>query len=255
MRIGWLADEAGYVGGAELTTAEFRAAAPEGVEIVDCPVGAVVKGLDAYVIQNCVTYTPKDLDRIVPPPTVARTITKFWHDVGPHLQPGVRDWLNHKAHAICCSPVQAEYMGYAGLCTLIPPPIDLARFEQAAANMNGGRSGAVSVGQWRNYGKAPHRAGEWGAQNGGIDFYGDGVFAPRGSREVPYGAMPDLLSRYQTFVFLPTVIEPFGRLVAEAWAAGCEIVTNRLVGARWWIEENPDRLETAAEDFWTTVLS
>jgi hypothetical protein len=26
-RVGWLADEAGYIGGAELTTAEFRAAA------------------------------------------------------------------------------------------------------------------------------------------------------------------------------------------------------------------------------------
>jgi hypothetical protein len=56
-RVGWLADEAGYIGGAELTTAEFRAAAPEGVEIVDCPPGAVVKGLRRYVIQNCVLYT------------------------------------------------------------------------------------------------------------------------------------------------------------------------------------------------------
>jgi hypothetical protein len=63
-RVGWLADKAGYVGGAELTTAEFRAAAPEGVEIVDCPPGAVVKGCDRYVIQNCVLYTPKDLDRL-----------------------------------------------------------------------------------------------------------------------------------------------------------------------------------------------
>jgi hypothetical protein len=49
MRIGWLADSGGIVGGAELTTAEFRAAAPDGVEIVDCPHGAIITGLDAYV--------------------------------------------------------------------------------------------------------------------------------------------------------------------------------------------------------------
>src|SRR4051812_22837196 len=104
-RVGWLADEAGYVGGAELTTAEFRAAAPEGVEIVDCPPGAVVKHLDAYVVQNCVLYTPADIAR------TRGNLVKYWHDVGPHLQPGMRDWLDTHAQHVCCSPVQAEYMG------------------------------------------------------------------------------------------------------------------------------------------------
>jgi hypothetical protein len=51
-------------------------------------------------------------------------------------------------------------------------------------------------------------------------------------------------------VFLPTVIEPFGRLVAEAWAAGCEIVDERARRRAYWIEENPEAIETAAEDFW-----
>jgi hypothetical protein len=248
-RVGWLADQAGYVGGAELTTSEFRAAAPEDVEIVDCPAGAVVKGLDRYVIQNCVTYTPKDLER-----TDGKPAVKYWHDVGPHIQPRVHEWLAENARNICCSPVQAVFMGIDGaMC--IPPPVDLTRFEQAAENVNGDRSGAVSVGQWRNFGKAPHRAAEWGAAHGGIDFFGAGVFAPHGSEEVPYDAMPDLLARYETFVFLPTVIEPFGRLVAEAWAAGCRIVTNNLVGAKWWIENEPGKLDTAAQDFWRVVLS
>ena len=78
-------------------------------------------------------------------------------------------------------------------------------------------------------------------KNGPVDFFGDGPFAPQGPRQVPYEAMPALLAQYETFVFLPTVIEPFGRLVAEAWAAGCEIVTNGQVGARWWIEDEPGR--------------
>lgn len=263
-RVGWLADEAGYVGGAELTTSEFRAAAPGSVEIVDCPPDRIDTGCDAYVIQNCVLYSEDQFSKL----PADRPVFKYWHDVGPHLQPGVRDWLDNHAQAIYCSPAQHQYMASLGAAghggarsgqawqgaVYVPPPVDLARFEQAAVEANG-RSGAVSVGQWRNYGKAPHRAAEWAAGNGGIDFFGAGVFAPQGSREVAYEAMPALLAQYRTFVFLPVVIEPFGRLVAEAWAAGCEVVTNNLVGAKWWIEENPGGLETAAEDFWRAVLT
>jgi glycosyltransferase involved in cell wall biosynthesis len=113
----------------------------------------------------------------------------------------------------------------------------------------------VSVGSWRNYGKAPHKVAEWGAQNGGVDFFGGGFLAPPGSQEVAYEAMPALLASYETFVFLPTVIEPFGRVVAEAWAAGCELVVNGHVGAAYWIKENPEAIETAAEDFWKVLLS
>jgi hypothetical protein len=247
MRIGWLADSAGVLGGAELTSAEFKAAAPDGVEIVDCPHGAIIEGLDRYVIQNCVTYTVAELNAIEAP------TVKYWHDVGPHLTEAVRAWLSIYAVPVCCSPMQADFMDIRG-ADLIPPPVDLSRFEQAAASSNGNRKGSVSVGSWRNYGKAPHRVAEWGAQNGGVDFYGGGVFAPGESREIPYESMPELLASYERFVFLPSVLEPFGRVVAEAWAAGCEIVTNDLVGAKWWITERPEAIETAAEDFWRVVL-
>ena len=248
MRVGWLADKANYVGGAELTMGEFRAAAPEGVEIVDCPAGEVWDDeFDVAVIHNCVTYTAEGLASLVP----STRVFKYWHDVGPHIQPDVRKHLDKWTRAICCSPVQAGYMGIEG-AEYIPPAIDLARFEQA---QTGERKGAVCVGSWRNFGKAPHRAAEFAQGNGGIDFFGSGPFAPPGSVEVAYDAMPMLLGRYETFVYLPTVIEPFGRLVAEAYAAGCEIVTNDLVGAKWWIEHDPGALYTAAEDFWRTVLA
>lgn len=247
-RVGWLADVSSMVGGAELTQAEFRAAAPDGVEIVDCPPGAVEPGLDRYVIHNNVTYTVEDLRNIKAP------AVKYWHDVGPHLQDDVREWLATYAVPVCCSPVQADYMGLDA-AEMIPPPVDLARFEQAAAKMNGDRSGQVCVGSWRNYGKAPHKVAEWAMENGPVDFFGDGPLAPPGSRPVPYEAMPALLAQYSTFVFLPVVLEPFGRLVVEAWAAGCEIVTNGQVGARWWIENDPDALDTAASDFWALVMA
>jgi glycosyltransferase involved in cell wall biosynthesis len=248
MKVGWLVDDADMTGGAELTQAEFRAAAPDGVEIVDCPAGEIVAGLDRYVVHNNVQYTLADMEQIDGP------CVRYWHDVGPHLQPGVREWLGEHATPICCSPIQAEYMALErALC--IPPPVDLERFEQAAAKANGDRRGAVCVGSWRNFGKAPHKAAEWAAGNGGIDFYGGGIAAPHGSRQIAYEDMPALLARYATFVFLPMVIEPFSRTVVEAWAAGCEIVTNGLVGARYWIEENPEAMDTAAEDFWAVVLA
>jgi glycosyltransferase involved in cell wall biosynthesis len=250
VRVGWLADSAGVRGGAELTSAEFRAAVPEGVEVVDCPHGAVIEGLDVYVIQNCVLYDMADLEAVR-----IENVVKYWHDVGPHLQPEVRQWLDVNASSICCSPLQAKFMEPATTVVgHVPPPVNLSRFEDAAARQNGNRKGSVSVGSWRNYGKAPHRVAEWGAQNGGVDFYGGGMFAPGESREIPYESMPELLASYERFVFLPSVLEPFGRVVAEAWAAGCEIVTNDLVGAKWWITERPEAIETAAEDFWKVVL-
>jgi hypothetical protein len=248
MRVGWLADESAAIGGAELTQAEFRSAAPEGIEIVDCRPGEVVPDLDRYVIQNCVLYTVEDLAKINAPSI------RYWHDVGPWLGKGVREWLDENAKPICCSPLQAEYMGLDGaLC--IPPPVNYAPFTAAAASINGDRRGAVCIGSWRNWGKAPHKAAEWAGNEGiPIDFFGGGEMAPRGSREVPYAHIPGLLASYETFVFLPSVIEPFGRLVAEAYAAGCECIVNELVGSKYWITENPAALETASDDFWKEVL-
>ena len=247
MKVGWLADDASYVGGAELTQAEFRAAAPDDVEIIDCPTGSVTRGLDRYAVHNCVTYTPEDLAAIQDAPAI-----KYYNDVGTWLRDDRRKVLQEHARAVCVSPLQAEYMGLRD-AALIPPPVDLDRFEQAAAGVNGDRRGTVSVASWRNLGKAPHRAAEWAADHGGLDFYGDGPFAPVGSQPVAYDRMPGLLARYETFVFLPTVIEPFGRLVVEAWAAGCALVVNDLVGARYWIDR-PDAIRSAATDFWALVL-
>jgi hypothetical protein len=249
MRVGWLADVPDLPGGAEFTQAEFRAAAPDGVEIVDCLPGEVVAGLDYYVIHNCVQYTLADLEVIGDAPCL-----RYWHDVGPWITPECREWLDEHATPVCCSPMQADYMDLQA--HVIPPPVDLARYAEAASRVNGDRSGAVSVGSWRNYGKAPHKVAEWAnATQTHVDFFGGGFLAPQGSREVSQEIMPGLLASYQTFVFLPTVIEPFGRVVAEAWAAGCEVVTNELVGAGYWIKENPDAIETAAADFWALVMS
>jgi len=69
---------------------------------------------------------------------------------------------------------------------------------------------------------------------------------------VPQQFVPEILWRYERFVFLPTTVEPFGRAVVEAWAAGCELIVNRNVGALHWIE-SPDGLQSASADFWRLV--
>jgi glycosyltransferase involved in cell wall biosynthesis len=250
MRVAWLSDPAnadGTVGGAELTQAEFRATAP--VEVVEIPPDELeaIRGCDVAVLHNIVYYPDTVTVALEGLPVV-----KYWHDTGPHVQPAVRAWLDENATQVCCSPLQARYM-ILDPDLVIPPPVDLARFRLAKQRNGTERKRAVCVGPFMNPGKAPSLALEWVRKSDGIDFYGGGPYAPPGSRHVDYDEVPALLASYETFVHLPTVLEPFGRTVVEAWAAGCKIVTNNLVGAKWWIEHDQEGLETAAEDFWTLV--
>ena len=249
MRLGWLTDPVGYVGGAELTQQEFRAAAPEGVEIIDCPPGAVEVGLDGYVANNVVHYTAEDIVQ------TDGALIWYHHDLSPWIRSEVREWLDVRATHIYCSPAQRDRYGTSGPC--IPPALDLDRYRptrQAKRN----REGAVSIAQWRNPGKGAQRIVEWAAENEPIDVYGPGDFIPAGDGidyrgELAADGVASVLLNYATFVFLPTELEPFCRTVAEAWASGCRLVVNRQIGALWWITEAPEKLQTAAENFWEAV--
>lgn len=254
MRVGWLADEPGYTGGAELTQAEFRAAAPEDVEIVDCPPGGVQPGLDRYIVHNCVHYTPDDLV-----PLRGKPVVKYVHDVWPHGDTEVRRYLLDNATLIFCSPLHLARFPHPHNphALTIPPAIDLPAFK-APRQSEKRREGTCSIAQWRAASKGPHLLEDWARENGPVDVYGEGLrggdnLNPKGS--VAPARVAQTLWAYERFVFLPVGLEPFCRTVAEAWAAGCEVVTNRLVGALHWIEKQPEKLETAAEDFWEAVLS
>jgi glycosyltransferase involved in cell wall biosynthesis len=256
VRVGWLSDDSTYIGGAELTQAEFAATAPKGVGVVEVAPDQleVLRGCDVVCVFNSVTY-PADTTRAL----TGKRVVRYWNDVAPHGNPDLTRWLVANADNVFTSPLHLERFpwinGTEPSTHLIPPPVDLGPFREAFKRQQE-RAGAVAVGPWMNPGKSPHLAAEW-AQNAGvpIDFYGAGPFAPLGSKPLNYEQVPEVLARYETFVHLPSVLEPFGRTVVEAWAAGCQVVVNRLVGARWWIEENPDGLETAAQDFWTLVTS
>ncbi len=248
MRVGWLADDPGYLGGAELTQQEFAAAAPDEVEIVACPPGEVVAGLDRYVAHNVVHYRSAD----IPP----GPIVWYHHDLSPHIDPDLRARLDAVATHIFCSPMHRLRYGRDGEC--VPPPVDLDRYAPTR-QIRRNRSGTCSIAGWRGPGKGAQLLKEWADANGPVDVYGGGDFAPvadsltyRG--EIAPEGVASVLHRYERFVFLPTAFEPFCRSVVEAWAAGCEVITNGLVGARHYIERDQDALRTAARDFWRVVL-
>lgn len=245
MKVGWLHDPQSYVGGAELTQADFRAAAP--VEVIDCPPGGVVEGLDLYVAHNVTAYTLSDVEPI-------SELRWYHHDLSPHIAPDVRDLLNGGRH-IFCSPAQRKRYGIGG--ELVPPPMDRNRYTPPESTE---RHGTCSIASWQNPGKGAVALSRWAQANEPVAVYGGGPFAPRHPAIDYKGALDPAdvapaLWRYERFVFLPFAFEPFCRCVAEAQMAGCEVITNGLVGALYWLRERPEALASAAEDFWGAVLS
>jgi hypothetical protein len=257
-RVAWLADPSNTdgtgIGGAEMTAMEFAQAAPDGVEVVYVPRAEIekVRDFDTVCVFNVALYPDETLWALK-----GKRVIRYFNDVAPHGSADLTLWLLSNATCVFCSPLHYQRFpwrnGHEPEYHLIPPPVDLESFRKAAEGA-GERAGAVSVAPWRGWGKTPWLAQEWAQHNGGCDFFGGGQLAPSGSVQVPYDQMPDLLARYKTFVYLPTALEPFCRVVAEAWAAGCELVVNNLIGARYWIEEEPERLDTAAQDFWQLIL-
>lgn len=232
MRVGFLHDTMPYVGGAERTMAEFAAAAPQGVEVVWCPAGKVQRGLDRYVVGNCRSYDPGE---------VPANATRYHHDMT--LSPA-DEVLERR---VFCSPTQRKKLGLMG--DLIPPALRLGPLRAVAKSNH--RSGAVCVGRM-SYGKGMERLAEYSQP---VDVYSSVPVASQGQAHYQ-GEATDLakvLSQYETFVFLPTAFEPFGRAVVEAWAAGLRLVLNRNVGATYWLTERPAQLDSAAADFWRLV--
>jgi glycosyltransferase involved in cell wall biosynthesis len=260
VKVGWLADSFEAPGGAELTQAEFRDAAPAGIEVVAAPpdgLGELAR-CDCVCIHNCVTYPAGA--------TIAalegKPVLRYWHDLAREGGPGdpaLNRWTAGHATSVFTSPLHRERFTHAvhGESHLIPPAIDLARFRTQGQRRP---LGACWLGSALHAGKGLLQAFEWAEENETVDFWGTLPFEPPQSPRivakgpVPPQYVPEILARYERFVFLPTTVEPLGRAVVEAWAAGCELIVNRNVGALHWLE-HPAGLESAAADFWSLVGS
>jgi glycosyltransferase involved in cell wall biosynthesis len=140
---------------------------------------------------------------------------------------------------------------------LVPPALALGRYAPATSGKRKRPRGACWLGSGQHGGKGVLQASEWAEANEPVDFWGH-VALPETARvrvkgPVPHDHVATILRLYQRFVFLPTHTEPFGRAVVEAWAAGCELIVNGNVGAVYWLQRQPDALDTASRDFWSIV--
>ena len=76
--------------------------------------------------------------------------------------------------------------------------------------------------------------------------------------QVPFGKMNEMYNKHKVFLHLPGTPQPFDRSVAEAYLAGCEIVSNKLVGAlsySWFKsrEEVAEHCGNSSKLFWEKI--
>ncbi len=71
---------------------------------------------------------------------------------------------------------------------------------------------------------------------------------------IPYAKMPDLLNEYQAVVVDPVMYHSNPRIVVEAMACGCKVLTGPRVGTMSWDDPIKAVLE-ANERFWSFLLS
>jgi glycosyltransferase involved in cell wall biosynthesis len=258
MNVAWLLDGGnadGTRGGAELTMDGFRDAAPDTVEFTD------LAEAETVVIGNCVGIGPA-----VIPSLMGRNVFRYHHDLAMSEDETLRLWLDDNATHIFTSPLHRErysviwHPKIQPEVHIIPPAMDLDRFKpNRQTRRNTKRSGTCSIASWQNPGKGGQLVSDYAERNDiEVDVYGPGAFAPGGPNTKDYGpmepsALPAILWEYETFVFLPVAPEPFGRCVVEAHAAGCEVITNELVGAKHVLETDPGSIDTAPADFWDLV--
>lgn len=262
MKVAWLADDPGYVGGAELTQQEFLDAAPDSVEVVRIGPSSIgyVRECDAVVMHNTATYPRSTIEAIRYVPRKVR----FWHDMGGNGDMDLEKFQMETCRNVFCSGLQRSiWPHHVGPreTWIIPPPVDVNRFRPPRhVRRHPERSGTCWIGQMRGTGKGVHLAVEWAEKHREhVTFFGEGEFAPAESEFVSVAGplapsdVPQTLWNFERFLFLPVQVEPFARTVFEAHIAGCDVVTNRLVGAREYLDE-PERVENATKDFWDVVL-
>lgn len=260
MHIGWLMDRPGpIIGGAEVTARRLIETRPDWAEIVLCEPGAV-KDCDAYVIHNCVTYGADTIAMLG-----AKPVVKQIHDYWPHGDAVLRDWILRHARLVLFDSWPHQRM----FCTeravhhhvtirLVPAPIDVERFRQAGERSSS-RSGVFWMGQLFEH-KGVANAVAWAEDHQTlVHFYGEGPLRPRESDfvqycgQVPHDDVPDLMATYQTFLHLPSWVEPYGRTVIEAWAAGCSLEVSTNCGALWWLQHDVTAVTRGSEMFWRYV--
>jgi glycosyltransferase involved in cell wall biosynthesis len=250
------------MGGAELTQKGFRQCAPPHIQILSSHPEEIPTDVDGYVVHNCTEYSASLI-----PLLSSKPVIKYHHDLWPHGDHALRAFICDYALQIYTS--EPHYNWFRKCWTgrsdyhLVPPYINYSIWRQAKTE----EADSPPLGDACWFGrffpeKGIKQVEEWAEENEKVvAFYGSGPSKPRPSEfvrlagSIAYGDLPPIIAQYATMIHLPLEREPFGRSVAEAHAAGLEIVTNGRVGARWWIENQPHQLdeENTGRAFWHLV--
>lgn len=255
MKIGWVQDDNGYKGGAELSSEAYRKCAPADYSIVvithDDPFPA---DCDLYIVGNCAHF-----DSSLIPHLQNKPVVKLVFDIWKHGDPTLRKWFLERAkRVIMVSPALRDWFAYPVIAPIsyVPCAVDLTAFE-TAADKSVKRDGIIWLGRmW--VGKGLETVMHWSKETAQpVDYYGFGpgqnILGSAYKGQVGVQDTPALLARYETFVFLPTEFDPCPRSVIEAWAADCRLVLNGRQGTSWWIDNEPDALGNAGERFWQVI--
>jgi len=255
MRIGWVFDSPDYVGGAELNRAALEKEAPDWAELVPMTESTLAAGMDAYIVHNCTKFRANRITAFGDAPVI-----KYVVDVWPTGDAKLRDWFLRKSAAvILVSPPLRDWLRWTIHVPVeyAPSGIDFDAFRAAAEQWGESRSGTLWLGRaWP--GKGLRASMRWARANDvDMDVYGFGPTIAAAGTMYRGRALPQdvarIMAEHERFVHLPSAPDPCPRTVIEAWAAGCDLVTNENEGSLWWIQHNPDELPRAATRFWEIV--
>lgn len=229
-----------YAGGAEHSTEEMIAQAPDGVEIVRFRLPSEVpdlSGFDRVVIGSTERLTGRNVEALIPYRPVMWVRSPQQTQMLPLFRSARKImWPSHEA---------ARWHKWFDLpYEISPAPMDVSLIPRDVAKEDFALWAGRPVGH-----KNERGARVWAEQNG-VEF----VSITNADRETVLEAM----GRARWFVHLPVgIIDPCPRTVIEAEIAGCEIVTNELCGrvpVRG-ADAVAEFVSGAAERFWSWTLS
>ena len=258
MKVGWLVDYGLPVAGMVLQVRAYEAAKPDWVELVRChPSKRPPDDIEAFVLHGDL-YPRRWIEVFQGKPLMAHR-HGAWYGGDPIL----RRWVLDNANLVTFnSPKQKQLFRYTVRAKFryIPTPVDVAKFRAAAEAYKGERSGTLYLGLLAPIKGIPHTVDYAMCYDKPVDFYGaklyptsaDVIVPPcRFCGPVPYEQVPDLLARYESFIFMPYDGDLYSRTVIEAWAAGCELILEGDLKAFYdWLDG--DKCQRAGEIFWET---
>ncbi len=259
MKIGWMQDRVGFVGGTEISCETLIKNAPDWIdEIHLCEANKRPPEVDLFIIQRGVSYDSRWIEVLQDTPFVLH-LRDPW-TVG---DPVFKRWaLDNAKTIIFNSPNAIKYFVFPvdqEKIALVPPPVDVAKFKAASQEE---RRGNIFVGRVGPT-KGAHIAVDYAIRTGEqMDFYGQnsGLYEyenlPRNITFhgfTDYNKLPQIMGKAKTFHLYPMWVETYGRVVVEAWAAGCDLMVEGNVGALWWIEHQPDLIPHGIKIFWDTI--